>query len=53
MIAASPMETGQLESEYIKWPKLFARDFLLLWDWVREYKAVELINKRELEHLKK
>ena len=53
MIAASPMETGQSEGEYIKWPKLFARDFLLLWDWVGEYEAVEPANRRESEHLKK
>jgi hypothetical protein len=33
MIAASPLETRQMESEYIKWPRLFARDFLLVWDW--------------------
>jgi len=53
MITASPIETGQSESEYIKWLKLFARDFLLLWDWVREYEAVERINRRESEYLKK
>ncbi|KAG4432968.1 hypothetical protein IFR05_011536 [Cadophora sp. M221] len=55
MIAASPLETGQSESGDIKWPwpKLFARDFLLLWDWVGEYEALVRTNGWESGHLKK
>ncbi|PMD20743.1 hypothetical protein NA56DRAFT_573330, partial [Hyaloscypha hepaticicola] len=53
MIAASPLETGQSESEYIKWPKLFARDFLLLWDWVGKYEALVQTNGWESDYLKK
>jgi hypothetical protein len=53
IIAAFPLEAGQTESEYIKWPKLFARDFLLVWDWVGEYEALVRTNRWESEHLKK
>jgi Ankyrin repeats (3 copies)/Ankyrin repeats (many copies) len=42
MIAASPLENGQTESEYIQWPKLFARDFLLVWDWKNSLKSQDL-----------
>ena len=53
MIAASPLATERWESGYIKWPKLFARDFLLLWDWVGEYEALVRTNGWESDHLKK
>ncbi|RDW62183.1 hypothetical protein BP6252_11616 [Coleophoma cylindrospora] len=33
MIAPSLLETGKMEGEYVKWPKLYIRDFLLVWDW--------------------
>ncbi|RDW66848.1 hypothetical protein BP5796_09597 [Coleophoma crateriformis] len=33
MIAPSLLETGKTKSEYVKWPKLYIRDFLLVWDW--------------------
>ncbi|PQE30874.1 hypothetical protein CJF32_00011334 [Rutstroemia sp. NJR-2017a WRK4] len=33
VIAASPLETGQTGDKYIKWPEVFPRDFLLVWDW--------------------
>jgi ankyrin repeat protein len=60
MIAASPLETGQTESEYSKWPKLFARDFLLVWDWknssklqdLGEYDALVRTNDWVSEHFK-
>lgn len=39
MIAASPLENGSTESEYIWRPELFGRDFLLVWDWKNSLKS--------------